>query len=642
MRKHIFILIAFFLFSFALQAQLCTGSLGDPAAIFTFGTKADPVQFSNTTTTYTPAKDACPNAGEYGLRNLLFGCFGNSWFTVVSDFTANDLDGNYMLVNAGKTGGTLYSNTATGLCPSTTYQMSVWVADVFKPDACTKLIRSKIQLQVELGNGTVLGASTADIINDSRSLKWNEYGVFFKTPANITAVNFKLIDIPADGDCGNVLILDDISFKPCGPLVSALIKENNSANITVCEDASKDFNLRGSYSEGFDNTVVQWQQSFDYGNNWQDIPGATSPDYFFRATKSGYYYFRMGAGEADNVLNTGCRVYSNRVIIQVSPKPYVQVTNYIFGCYGEMVALFASGGSVYEWNGPNNFYSKLQRPVIDSALYTDEGRYTVKVTTSSGCYDTGSVNLVIYPAAHITALSGDVNICEGAQGQMTVQGGTHFNWYPADGLNSDTAKSPFASPADTTRYMVVIRNEYGCTDTGFVNVNVRFKPTANAGADKRTRLGIPVTLDGFVSGTAVNYYWTPDNNMSDPNALRPVVTPPISTYYTLHAVSSNGCGEKTDEMYLKVFDKIIIPNAFSPNQDGINDTWLIEPLDLFTDLDLTVFNRYGQAVYHVKDYSKPWDGTVNGKPLPIGTYYYVLDLKIQNEKPMTGSITILR
>jgi len=91
-----------------------------------------------------------------------------------------------------------------------------------------------------------------------------------------------------------------------------------------------------------------------------------------------------------------------------------------------------------------------------------------------------------------------------------------------------------------------------------------------------------------------------------------------------------------------VYDKIIIPNAFSPNGDGINDTWNIEPLDLFNDADLQVYNRYGQLVFRNVGYIKPWDGTRNGTPLPVSTYYYILDLKIKNEKPMTGSVTILR
>jgi gliding motility-associated-like protein len=70
---------------------------------------------------------------------------------------------------------------------------------------------------------------------------------------------------------------------------------------------------------------------------------------------------------------------------------------------------------------------------------------------------------------------------------------------------------------------------------------------------------------------------------------------------------------------------IVIPNAFSPNGDGINDTWQIKLLNSFLNAKVQVFNRQGQLVFNTKGYSKPWDGTSNGKPLPIGTYYYVIE-----------------
>ena len=72
----------------------------------------------------------------------------------------------------------------------------------------------------------------------------------------------------------------------------------------------------------------------------------------------------------------------------------------------------------------------------------------------------------------------------------------------------------------------------------------------------------------------------------------------------------------------------MIPNAFSPNNDGINDTWQIPALQTYTDPEVTVFNRYGQAVYRSKGYGTAWDGSFKGKRLPVGTYYYVIDLKI--------------
>ncbi|RZK27442.1 MAG: gliding motility-associated C-terminal domain-containing protein [Hymenobacter sp.] len=84
---------------------------------------------------------------------------------------------------------------------------------------------------------------------------------------------------------------------------------------------------------------------------------------------------------------------------------------------------------------------------------------------------------------------------------------------------------------------------------------------------------------------------------------------------------------------------LTVPNAFSPNQDGMNDTWIIKALQGNTNCKVTIYNRWGQAIFTSIGYSKPWDGTYSGKPLPIDTYYYTISA---NAKTYSGSVTLLR
>jgi len=86
---------------------------------------------------------------------------------------------------------------------------------------------------------------------------------------------------------------------------------------------------------------------------------------------------------------------------------------------------------------------------------------------------------------------------------------------------------------------------------------------------------------------------------------------------------------------------VIIPNAFTPNGDGINDLWDITALQAYPGCIISIYNRYGALIYNSVNYAKAWDGTVNGKKLAVGTYYYVIDLK-NGKKPLAGSVTILR
>ena len=103
-----------------MQAQLCTGSLGDPVVNITFGGGSGPgPALPLNTTTYSHVFSSCPNDGEYSLVDLSFNCFGGSWHTLSGDHTPNDALGRYMLVNASFLPGDFYLDTIRGLCPNT-------------------------------------------------------------------------------------------------------------------------------------------------------------------------------------------------------------------------------------------------------------------------------------------------------------------------------------------------------------------------------------------------------------------------------------------------------------------------------------------------------------------------------------------
>jgi gliding motility-associated-like protein len=94
-------------------------------------------------------------------------------------------------------------------------------------------------------------------------------------------------------------------------------------------------------------------------------------------------------------------------------------------------------------------------------------------------------------------------------------------------------------------------------------------------------------------------------------------------------------------VFIKVLFSPVIPTAFSPNGDGINDTWTIRYLDSYPGATVKVFDRYGRLVYNSVGYNSPWNGNFNGAQLPTGVYYYVIDPK-NGRKVMQGSVTLIR
>ena len=175
-----------------------------------------------------------------------------------------------------------------------------------------------------------------------------------------------------------------------------------------------------------------------------------------------------------------------------------------------------------------------------------------------------------------------------------------------------------------------------------ITIVVNPPPVLTMGPDVTIAEGASTTLNVSVTGNIVSYQWKPSTALNNATIKDPVASPTSTTTYTLVVIDDNNC-EASGSMTVTVSgrSKILVPNAFSPNGDGINDTWVITNLSVYPGATVDVFNRYGQPVFHSENSSKAWDGTYNGKPLPVGTYYYIIDLK-NNEKKTAGSVTIFK
>jgi gliding motility-associated-like protein len=150
---------------------------------------------------------------------------------------------------------------------------------------------------------------------------------------------------------------------------------------------------------------------------------------------------------------------------------------------------------------------------------------------------------------------------------------------------------------------------------------------------------VPLKPD-FVFGNNLSYLWTPATYLSSDTAANPLCSPIDDLLYTLQVTSQAGCSV-TDEMQVKVLKEPSVPNAFSPNGDGINDFWVIKSLEFYPDATIQIFNRYGQPVYLSTGYSQPWNGKFKGVDLPVGTYYYIINPK-NGRNIIKGAVTIIR
>ncbi|RYZ32780.1 MAG: gliding motility-associated C-terminal domain-containing protein [Sphingobacteriales bacterium] len=280
-----------------------------------------------------------------------------------------------------------------------------------------------------------------------------------------------------------------------------------------------------------------------------------------------------------------------------------------------------------------------------------------RVVTSGSCQPLISEPVLIQVSPlPLAPLATSVTICHNSFGTLAalnpVASSTDLmQWFDQpEGGNLVATGTTFVTPflQKSAVYYVQIVNQSCASERTPVMVNVS-EPAANAGPDVTIIAGNSVQLQG--SG-GVQYTWSANESFSTMSTgsqvangsslykNNPTVTPLFTTDYTLTVRSEDGC-ISTDEVTVTVLQQVQIPNTFSPNNDRINDTWMIAGIGKFPDCKLQIFNQWGELVHTNTGYFTPWDGKSNGKHLPIATYYYILNLN-DFDKPLSGSITIIR
>jgi len=634
------ILIAFFSPRIFAQ-QLCNGSLGDPVVNITFGSGGNPGPALPSSVTFYNYynQDACPGDSSYTISNSIVSCFGDSWHAV-RNHTPGDANGYMMVVNASIQPGDFYKQTVSGLCGNTTYEFAAWVVNILKPSACGGpgvQQDPNITFQIETTTGTLLSTYSTGKIASSSSPVWRQYGLFFKTPTNVDQVVIRMTN-NGPGGCGNDIALDDITFRACGPMLNAGDATTHSSSVNQCENAISPEQLQATVTSGYNNPTYQWQKSIDNGVTWSDIPGATTTTLNFTPAGRGVVLYRIASAELGNINSTACRIVSNVVTVTVNPIPATGIGSNSPVCENDAIKLSANAGKSFAWTGPNSFTSTDQNPTL-TAHAVSAGTYKLSYTDNNNCSTAGFVDVVINPLPVITA-SEDVAICSGETTNLQAVGGANYVWSPPTGLSSSGIANPVASPTQTTTYHVSASDANGCRGSDDVIVTVWKNPIADAGPDRKILEGQYITLNGSASGDDVSYSWQPLTDISGETTLQPTVNPAKDATYTLVVTSAHNCPTATDDVFVKVFKKLIIPNAFSPNGDGANDYWRLESMQVYPTSTVKVYNRFGQCVYSAIGADSPiWDGKFQGKPCPMGGYSYVIDLK--NGTPLLSGMLFI-
>jgi len=270
-----------------------------------------------------------------------------------------------------------------------------------------------------------------------------------------------------------------------------------------------------------------------------------------------------------------------------------------------------------------------------TSLTTNQsGNYSVSITSNTANTDgtvctQNSVNQSIgfkpLPTVSIQKII-KTTLCDGqtVDLKVTYDNGT-VKWNTGESSDKVTVST-------SGNYKATVTNATGCIAEANIDVQFFPNPVLNL-----TNTGVCVPSHKTVTLTAppgmVSYTW---NGQAGSQTY--IVDHPQTV--TLTVTDNNGCQATQDIQVVDECPNIVIPNAFTPNGDGINDTWNIPGLEYDPTSLIRVFTRYGQEVFESRGYQKPWDGTNKGKQLPAGVYYYIITTN-DGTQTFSGSVTIL-
>lgn len=373
--------------------------------------------------------------------------------------------------------------------------------------------------------------------------------------------------------------------------------------------------------------------------------------------------YRDSGQYAAFVLVNGCVSDTAFTKIEIDQPAVVNAGNDQVVCANNAVVQLngsVSGGTntgVWTSNGTGRFgtrTSSLSNSYIPSAQDTANGTVTLVLssTNNKSCRVVNSSLSVRITDAPFVDIGNNPTICandsllavnaqfRNASGIQWASNGTG-TFDNRNALTTNYVLSSRDQSSGSFRIYATTTGNGSCIAvTDEIVVNLAPVPKVDVGKDLFIFENTPYTFNPQITGNVQSYQWTPATFLNNASLRNPVFRGNADQNLTLRVVSANGC-VAADEVFVTVLKPFPIPNVFSPNGDGVHDTWVIPELDKYPNAVVSVFDRYGRRVFFTEGYKRPWDGTFEGKPVAIATYYYIIEPRLI-PGIFSGSVTILK
>lgn len=406
-------------------------------------------------------------------------------------------------------------------------------------------------------------------------------------------------------------------------------------------------------------SVTSWFWNFGDGTN--DVSQNTKAEPVHKYNAAGQYTVTLTA-----VSNDGCNSVFSRVIkiSGANPQPVFEVVDASGLCSNKEV-FFKNKSTIpfgnitklewfFQYNGvssvPDLVDVNPQFDEIYSFKYPKNHlainyRVVLRAYSGSVCFQQSLPTIVTVNGSPSLSFLAPAELClnnfrillNGKDINSIAGTGKYTGKGVVDGVYFDPAVAGIGSHEIVYSFLT----PKGCADTIKQTIKVLDIPEVDAGEDLNILLAGEKQIQAkILKGQNLTFKWSPSKGLSDDKILNPIASPTETTKYILTVTSPQGC-YVADEVLVSVYQEPNIPNAFSPNGDGYNDTWVIKYLESFVNASIKIFNRYGQVVFESQQYNTPWDGRFKGIDVPVGVYYYIIEPN-NGRNRYTGSITLIR
>lgn len=413
----------------------------------------------------------------------------------------------------------------------------------------------------------------------------------------------------------------------------------NAAGSTVCENTNAQLTSGGGVS-------YSWSGPGGYTSSQQN-PVITN------AVPSNSGQYTVTVTDANTCTNTAV------ANVTVNPAPVINVSSNGPVCVNDALSLSATGGISYSWSGPAAFASILPNPTVVVTSTAMAGVYNVTGVAAGGCSGTGSINVVVNPLPTLSLTSGPNKGCAPLCVTYSLQSSptaSAVSWNFGNGLSGTTMNpnSCYTSPG-VYSISANVTDIHGCSSAVGYTAEVYPKPTADFayGPVKPIENLDQVSFTDISFGTPIsswNWYFLTASGQYTSAVQNPDFLYKEAGVYPVVLIvkSDHGCADTVLKTITVIEDfGIWVPNAFTPNGDGVNDTFGPKGFGVILKYNMQIFDRWGESIFYTDDFYHQWPGTYQGRGDKIcqdDVYVWRITLVGANGKikELVGHVTLLK